>query len=193
VESTAPIAHIFGFQTLFLPQSLDEQIPLNLAYVTKHQNLSTEPKANWKEVEYIMPAESFQTTSEEERFQAFSRMRSSGSSISKKSFRRGSSLLARSFRDSISKIGNGMLVDLIMHSERPTQLHSIHDLEDNEVSTTGCMKPPINRSDFLSSNFFLYILHRRLQKFSVAFCGRHHPFIPRLAFARTPGTCAGLR
>ena len=101
-----------------------------MAFVTKHENLSSEPKSNWKDAEYVMPAESFQTSGEEARAHAFNKMRGSASS---RSFRGGSSL-EKSVRNSISKIGNGVLLDLILHSEPPTELHSVHDLEDNEVS-----------------------------------------------------------
>lgn len=112
-------------------QNLSEEVPGSMEYVTKHENLSKEPKSNWKQVEYIMPAESFPVSGgEAERMNAFDQMRTSSSS---RSFRRGSSL-AKSFRQSISKLGNGVLVDLVLHSERPTELHSIYDLEDNEVS-----------------------------------------------------------
>lgn len=185
----------FGFDH----QNLDEDVPRDMAYVTQHKNLSSEPKANWKEVEYIMPRESFQTatTGEEEQLHRLDRLRSSGSSMS---FRRGSSLI-KSLRQSIV-VGfeDGVLVDLIRHTERPTEFHSIHDLEDNEVGYRLCIIIQgllINELDHLFHFPFhlpfptILVPALRLLEFFAVFSGNNRLSTPRRVSVLTHGTSVG--
>jgi hypothetical protein len=112
---------------LFVYQQLD--VP-PIPYVTQKKNLSSEPASNWSPVEYFMPSV------------AHGRRASLGDSISNNSnegaevsANRRTSFLASSIRNSIQHIGNEALFSLMRHSERPSELHSVHDLEINEVGS----------------------------------------------------------
>lgn len=119
-------------------QKLDGELPKDMQYVTQHKALSEEPVSNWTQVEYYMPRESFLSPEASESGEdggalLFGTGRPSLFGGRTSSWRR-ERFLSTSLRESFSKMGNTILMNMIMHSERPTELHSVHDLECNEVS-----------------------------------------------------------
>ena len=101
-----------------------------MPFLTEKKTLSKEPAANWNSVEYYMPAH--QENLDEQGSEVFGE--GSGSirgSFKGRASQRGS-LISQSIRASVGKIG--ALSEFFLHSERPTDIHSIHDLEVNEVS-----------------------------------------------------------
>lgn len=106
----------------------ESEVPRDMPYVTKYDDLSDEPKSNWNHVEYTMPSESFLS----ERIASNSEgLRNQPSSLSSTaSFR----LQDMSFRRSVEMVDkNNSLVNLIKHTERPTNIFTMYDIEDNEV------------------------------------------------------------
>lgn len=96
----------------------------DIPYVTEQKNLSDEPASNWKSVEYLVPTI---PKAESARGDGGDSLRQSSASI-----RRG--FLASSIRSSITRSGNREMFSLLRYSERPSDLHDVHDIEINEVS-----------------------------------------------------------
>jgi hypothetical protein len=100
--------------------------------MTERKVLSQEPAANWNSVEYYMPSHSATETPVDE----------GGYSESFRSTSETPSLLSRSIRGSLHSSIRAMgfsedLLDMVSHTERPDEMHSVHDLEINAVSQTG--------------------------------------------------------
>jgi hypothetical protein len=92
----------------------------DIPYVTEKKNLSSEPASNWKSVEYFKPTRAADLGDDSQR-------------QSSNNIRR--SFLASSIRASVTRAGTEELFSLVRHTERPSEFHSIHDLEINEVCT----------------------------------------------------------
>jgi hypothetical protein len=102
-----------------------------MPFVTERKVLSREPAANWNSVAYYMPlnsttetpAESFDEGGYSESFRRTSEISSS---------------IRGSLHASIRAMGfSEDLLEMVRHTERPDEMHSIHDLELNVVSQTG--------------------------------------------------------
>ena len=96
-----------------------------MPYVTESKNLSSEPEANWKSVQYYLQSIPSRLSSTDE--DDGSSLRSSTISNTRSSF------LVSSVRASMEKAGFGEMLTLVKHSERPTNMHALHDIEINEV------------------------------------------------------------
>ena len=86
-------------------------------------NLSNEPVGNWESVQYFMPAVSTDGGIEDST--------RSGGSIS--SLKRAA--LANSIRSSVFSMRNNILKSLVKVSERPSEFHSLHDVQINEYKS----------------------------------------------------------
>jgi hypothetical protein len=98
-----------------------------MPFVTERKVLSNEPAANWNSVEYYMPLNSTTeppaTSFDEGGYDGS--FRKTGETPSLLS----SSIRAMGFSED--------LLEMVRHTERPDEMHSIHDLELNAVSQTG--------------------------------------------------------
>ena len=103
-----------------------------MPFVTERKVLSQEPAANWNSVEYYMPLNSAAETPVDE----------GGYSESFRQTSETPSLLSSSIRGSLHASIRAMgfsedLLEMMRQTERPDEMHSIHDLEVNAVSQTG--------------------------------------------------------
>ena len=103
--------------------SKDINLP-EMPYIMQKKNLSSEPASNWQSVEYFVPT--LQTRGS---FEETARI---GSRDSSASIQRG--FLSTSIQKSIEFHKFKELVGLVKISERPSELHSIYEIEMNEVS-----------------------------------------------------------
>eukprot|EP00934_Nitzschia_sp_Nitz4_P005034 Nitzschia sp. Nitz4//scaffold32_size149145//66482//69228//NITZ4_002881-RA/size149145-snap-gene-0.18-mRNA-1//-1//CDS//3329548075//5024//frame0 len=106
-----------------------------MPYLTQQKNLSKEPAKNWKEMEFYMPRESFGSFDEGDE---------------------PASIMQHAMGSIQAHVGNAILATVLKHTERPTGLHTVYDLEDNEV--TGVVRcflwqasPFYSRARFASS------------------------------------------
>lgn len=108
-----------------------------MPFVTERKVLSKEPAANWNSVEYYMPLNS--TTSvppfDEGGYSESFRKTSETPSLLSSSI---TGSITGSLNASIRAMGfSEDLIEMARHTERPDEMHSIHDLEINSVRQTG--------------------------------------------------------
>jgi hypothetical protein len=132
-----------------------------MPFVTEKKNLSSEPAANWNRVEVFAKQASFGSSfgsfDEGEQSGEFKGRSSAsqedpesrGSLVSQSSTgsarERRSSALSGSIRHFAGSVKTGSLLQLLKHSERPSDLHDVHDVEYNEVrNRRHAVSPPLS-------------------------------------------------
>jgi hypothetical protein len=120
-----------------------------MPFVTEKKNLSSEPVANWNTVQVYTKPDSFESSfgasfdegeGDPELIQRPSgaSAASAASTSQRGSFNKKGRRLSTSLRNIAESLqNNGILLELLKHSERPSDMHDVHDVEYNEVSGAG--------------------------------------------------------
>lgn len=152
-----------------------------MPFMSGQKNLCNEPVANWNSVEYFVPT--VEASEEEQASFGWNRRSSIGGNFSA-SVRRG--LMSSSIRDSIANTNMKLLVALFEHSERPSDVHTLHDVEFNEVRIWSYLVRVSLFHELFLTAFAIWIVVRWNPKlFFVAKVSVLHQSVlwkPRLAF-----------